>query len=173
MRWPEPGRTLASSGGEYHAGGLARDEALDVGRLWARASERVDRDTDRAPPIASPRPIHSAVPVPASRPPPTVAAKCAKIGAIMNAATARIQLDDREHPREAGGGQREAGDKQRGRDGRAEPNAGQPRAEERGRFARRHVDAEDRDPSREEEHADQRQIVDRTPGDDDAEQKPR
>lgn len=42
-----------------------------------------------APPIARPNPIHSASPVPAVRPPDAVAAKCAKIGATMKAATAR------------------------------------------------------------------------------------
>ena len=42
-----------------------------------------------APPSASARPIQSAMPVPASRLPPVVAARLAKIGATMNAATAR------------------------------------------------------------------------------------
>lgn len=42
-----------------------------------------------APPIARPRLIHSASPVPCTSPPVAVSAKCAKIGATMNAATAR------------------------------------------------------------------------------------
>ena len=42
------------------------------------------------PLMATPRPTHSAVAVPVSMLPPTVLARWAKIGAIMNAATARI-----------------------------------------------------------------------------------
>ncbi len=42
-----------------------------------------------APTIASASPIQSAMPVPASRLPPVVAASWTKIGATMNAATAR------------------------------------------------------------------------------------
>ena len=73
------------------------------------------------------------------------------------------ELDDREHALEVGGGQREAGDEQRGRDGGAEPDPGQPRADQGQRLARGHLDAEDRDPGREEDHADQREVVQRAP----------
>ena len=80
----------ASSGGEYHGGVPAREEPVDVGLLRAGAAQRVDRDAEDGAADREPRPIQSAMPVPASvRSPPTVAAKWAKIGAIMNAATAR------------------------------------------------------------------------------------
>ena len=109
-----------------------------------------------APAIASPRPIQSAMPVPARTLPPTVAAKCANTGAIMNAATARSSSTIANTRCRRRGGQREAGGEQRRRDGGAEADAGEPRADQRERLRRRELDAEDRDPGGEEDHARQR-----------------
>ena len=102
------------------------------------------------------------MPVPASRLGPTVAAKWAKMGAIMNAATARMSstiantrwrlADGSEKPATNSAGATVAP--------RPMPVSPEPMSVER--LARRHVDAEDRDPGREEHHSGQREIVDRT-----------
>ncbi len=137
--------------------GTRRGRASAVGRRSARRSPR----RRRAPPIASPKPIHSAMPVPAARSPPRSSARCARIGATMNAATARNSsmiantrcrlADCSEKPATNSAGATVAPS--------ASPVSAEP-TRASGWFAGSAI-AEHQDSSREQRHADQRQVVHR------------
>ena len=102
------------------------------------------------------------MPVPASSPPPTVASEVREDRRDHERRHGPQQLDDREHPLEVGRGQREAGHEQRGRDGRAEADAGEARADQGRRFARRHLRrGRPRSQPRETAIPSQRQVVER------------
>ena len=108
--------------------------------------------------------------MPASRLPPTVTAKWAKIGAIMNAATARNSSTIANTRWRLAEASEKPATKSAGRDRRAEADAGETGADQRAHFARGHCDGEDRDPGRQEHHPDEREVVERAPVEHHAEQ---
>ena len=115
---------------------LAGQEQVDVG--WRRRARRGSRRArPRSPHRRSRARRRSTAPTPT--PPygcdPTVAAKWANTGAIMNAATARSSSTIANTRCRFGRREREAGDEQRRRHGRADAEPGQARADQRHRLA--------------------------------------
>jgi hypothetical protein len=89
---PDIGRlpdALASSGGDGQAASRPSRKPSMSGACGRAPESAYTATPSPAPTIARPSPTHSALPVPALRPPEAPAAKWTKIGAIMNAATAR------------------------------------------------------------------------------------
>ena len=95
--------------------------------------------------------------------PPTVAAKWTKIGAIMNAATARISSTIANTRWRLADGSEKPATNSAGATVAPRPMPVSPEPTSVGAWLERHLDAEDRDPGREEDHAGQREVVDRAP----------
>ena len=129
-----PRRTRASSGGEYHAG-LSPARKREVRGLRAGAAERVERHADERASDGE----AEADPERDLCPDLQAAANCrGEVDEDRRDHERRHgpqQLDDREHSLQVGRRQREACHEQRRRDRRAEPDAGQARADEGRRLA--------------------------------------
>ena len=102
-----------------------------------------------------------------------MAAKWAKIGAIMNAATARSSSTIANTRCRLAAGSEKPATNSAGATVAPSPIPVSPEPTSVSAWLDGHCDPEDRDPGREEHHADQRQVVDRAPGEDDAEQRSR
>ena len=132
-------RSRANSGGEDQRRPRRRGTARCRAPPAARRRARRATTAITPPATASPAPIHSAMPAP----PNGRADGGGEVGEDRRDHERRDraqQLDDREHPLQVGRRQREAGDEQRRRDGRADADPGQPGADQRERLAGRQLD---------------------------------
>ncbi len=118
-----------------------RGSARGRGSAGGRRRARRGRRRRAAPATASPKPIQSAMLRAGIEAAADVRGEVDEDRRDHERRHRPQQLDDREHSLQVGRRQREAGDEQRGRDRRAEPDAGQARADEGQRLARGHLDA--------------------------------
>ena len=134
------------------------------GVCGAGAAERVEGDADRRAGDREAEADPERDAVPASRSPPTVAAKWAKIGAIMNAATARSSSTIAKTRCRLGARREKPATNSAGATVAPRPMPVSSEPIRVSAFAGGDLDPEDHDPGGQERHPDQRQVVDRRAG---------